>query len=72
MPRPTKKQQRIKEAKKLLENQTLLEIFSERDREIYERWKGSANAGVREECYHEIRALDGLRDAIYAAGTDED
>ncbi len=72
MARPTSKQKRIKEAGELLENETLAYIFDEREREIYERWKGCATVEEREACYFEITALEGLRDAIYAIGTDKD
>ncbi len=70
MARPTKKQRQIKQAQELLENQTLREIFEERKQEIQERWQASATPEQREACYYEITALEGLRDAIYALGTD--
>ncbi len=71
MARPTSKEKRIKQAAELLENETLRYIFDEREREIYERWKGSNDPVDRDECYYEIIALEGLRDAIYATGTDK-
>ncbi len=70
MARLTVKAGRIKQAKELLENETLRHIFDEREREICERWKGSDTVEKRESCYFEITALEGLRDAIYATGTD--
>lgn len=72
MARPTSKQKRTKQAAELLENETLASIFAERERDIYERWKGSDSVEKREACYFEITALEGLRDAIYAIGTDHD
>ena len=69
MARPTSRQKRIAQAKALLENETLAAIFDEREREIYERWKGCDTVEKREACYFEITALEGLRDAIYAIGT---
>ena len=70
MARPTSKQLKIKRAQELLENETLADIFSEREREIYERWKCSDTVEKREACYYELTALEGLRDAIYATGND--
>ena len=70
MARPTSKQKRIKDARELLENETLAWIFDEREREIYERWKGCGAVEEREACHLELTALEGLRDAIYATGTD--
>lgn len=70
MARPTSKQKRTKQAKELLENETLTEIFEEREQEIIDRWKGSNTVEKRETCYHELTALEGLRDAIYATGND--
>ncbi len=70
MARPTSKQTRIKQAAELLENETLQYIFDEREREIYDRWKASETVEERESCYFEIKALEGLRDAIYATSTD--
>ena len=66
MARPTNKEKRAKEARELLDNKTLAGIFEARDREIYERWKGSNTVEKRETCYYEITALEGLRDAIDA------
>ena len=70
MARPNVKQKRIKEARELLENETLTDIFDTRDREIYDRWKSSTSFEVREACYYEITALQGLRDAIDATATE--
>ncbi len=70
MARPTRKQQRIKDAKELLENNTLTEIFETREREIIEAWKTSRGPEMREACYYEITALQGLRDAIDATATE--
>ncbi len=70
MARPTAKQIRIKQAKKLLENETLGSMFDEREQEIIERWKASTTVERRETCYFEITALAGLRDTIYATATD--
>ena len=70
MARPTSKETRIKQAKELLENPVLNAIFREREREIYERWKGSTGFEAREACYYEITALEGLRDAIDATATE--
>ncbi len=72
MARPTSKQKRIKQASELRENETLNYIFEEREREIYDRWKGCGTVEQREACYFEITALEGLRDAIYATSTDTD
>ena len=72
MARLTKKQARIKEAAKLLENETLSSIFDEREQEIIERWKASTTVERRETCYFEITALAGLRDTIYATAKDTD
>jgi len=68
--RPTSKEKRIKQARELLENETLIGIFEARDREIYERWKSSNTTEKRETCYYEIRALEELRDAIDATATE--
>ncbi len=70
MARPTAKQIRIRQAAKLLENETLAAIFDERELEIIERWKGSTTVEKREACYFEVTALAGLKDAIYATATD--
>lgn len=70
--RPTNKQQRIKQARELLENETLRSIFDEREREIIDCWRGCATVESREACHFELTALQGLRDAIYATGTDQD
>jgi hypothetical protein len=72
MARPTNKQIRIKQARELLENKTLLRIFEDRENEIVERWIGSTTVERRETCYFEITALAGLKDAIYATATDDD
>ena len=72
MARPTSKQKRIKQAAELLENETLRYIFDEREREIVDRWKGCGTVEEREACHFELTALEGLRDAIYAIGTDHD
>ena len=71
MARPTNKQIRARQARELLENTTLISIFDEREQEIVERWKVSATVESREACYFEMTALAGLRDSIYATGTDE-
>lgn len=71
MTRPTSKQRRAKQARALLENEALTDIFDEREAEIVQRWKGSDSPDKREACYHELIALEGLRDAIYASGTDD-
>ncbi len=70
MGRPTKHQRQIKEAKELLENETLREIFETRKQEICERWQASQTPADREACWYELTALEGLNDAIYALGTD--
>lgn len=70
MPRLSSKARRIKQAKELEVNETLLAIFAALEGEIIERWKGSDTTAKREACYYEIRALEGLRDAIYATATD--
>jgi len=70
MARPTSKQKQIKEARELLENETLTEIFDTRESEIYERWKASTGVEIREACYYEITALQGSRDAIDATATE--
>lgn len=72
MARPTTKQQRIKQAQELLENETLQSIFDERELEIIDCWKGSDTVETREACHFEMTALAGLKDAIYATGTDND
>ncbi len=72
MGRLTKKQRQIKEAAELLENETLGEIFKERKQEIRDRWQASDTPEKRESCFYEITALEGLKDAIYAIGTDTD
>ncbi len=71
MSRPTQRQKQIKQAKALLENETLQHIFDTRDQEIVERWKASNSTEKRESCYYEITALQELRDAIYATATDD-
>lgn len=72
MARLTKKQTLTKQAAELLENAALSSIFASRELEIFERWKTSNTVEKREMCYFEITALAGLRDAIYATGTDKD
>lgn len=72
MARPTKRQRQIKQAKELLENETLREIFEARKQEIVERWQSSQTTADREACWYEITALEGLNDAIYAIGTDSE
>lgn len=66
MARPTVTAKRRKQAKELATNETLLWIFAEREREIYERWKASEDTASRELCFYDITALEGLRDAIDA------
>ncbi len=70
MARPTNRQRQIKQAKELLANETLREIFESRKQEIVERWQASTTPADREACWFEITALEGLRDAIYAIGND--
>ncbi len=70
MSRLTIKARRIKQAKDLQQNETLTHIFATREQEIIDRWKGGGSTEIREACYYEIRALEGLRDAIYATATD--
>ena len=70
MARPTNKQRRIKQAADLLENETLTSIFDERLSDIYERWKSGSTVEERETCYFDVRALEELRDAIYATARD--
>lgn len=70
MARPTNRQRQIKQAKELLDNETLTEIFESRKQEIVERWQSSQTTVGREACWFEITALEGLGDAIYAIGTD--
>ena len=70
MGRPTTRQRQIKEAKELLENETLGEIFKARKLEIFQRWQSSQTPEGREACWYELTALEGLNDAIYALGTD--
>lgn len=70
MARPTSKEKRIKQARELLENEFLTEIFDTRESEIYERWKASTSFEIRESCYYEMTALEGLRDAIDATATE--
>ena len=70
MSRLSKKARRIKQAQELQQNETLQHIFSTREQEIIERWKSGGSTENREACYYEIRALEGLRDAIYATATD--
>ncbi len=72
MARLNKKQRQIKEAAELLQNETLKEIFESRKQEIFDRWQGSNTLDKREACFYELTALEGLRDAIYAIGTDTD
>lgn len=70
MARPTSKEKRQNQATALLENETLLAIFDERELEIIDRWRGSDSVEERESCHSDLTALEGLRDAIYAAGND--
>lgn len=70
MARPTKRQRQIKQAQELIENETLQEIFDERKSDIRDKWQASGTPEQREACYYEIMALEGLKDAIYAIGTD--
>lgn len=66
MARPTKQERRANQAKELLKNETLNEIFDGREREIFERWKSSETTDEREICYHDYIALGELRDVIDA------
>jgi hypothetical protein len=70
MARPTKRQRQIKQAKELLANETLREIFDARKQEIFERWQASQTTELREACWYEFTALEGLNDGIYALGND--
>ena len=70
MARPTSKAKLAKEARELLENETLIAIFAAHENDIIERWRGSDTVEKRESCRFELTALEGLRDAIYAAGTE--
>ena len=70
MARPTSKATRAKEARELLENKALIRIFAAHERDIIERWRGSDTVEKREACHFELTALEGLRDAIYATGTE--
>ena len=70
MARPTSKAKLAKEARELLENKALTAIFSAHEHDIIERWRGSDSVEKREACRFELSALEGLRDAIDAAGTE--
>ncbi len=70
MTRLSKKARRIKQAKELEQNETLREIFATREQEIIDAWKAGDTTEKREACYYEFRALEGLRDGIYATATD--
>ena len=70
MGRPTARQKKAKKARELRQNKTLVSIFEERELDIFSRWKGSTTTEERELCYFEMKALEGLMDAIDAAGTE--
>ena len=72
MARPTKRQQRIRQARELADNETLREIIASRELEIFERWKASDSTEQREICYHDYIALGELRDAIDATANADD
>lgn len=56
-------------ARRLREDHDLNRILGGRETEIYQRWLSSDTTAAREACWHEMKAIDALRQAIRA---DED
>lgn len=69
MARPNKRDVRAREAREIHENGTLREIFDERAASIRSAWEAAQTVEQREQCHADIRALNELKDAIYAAAT---
>jgi hypothetical protein len=69
MARPSSKQVRAREAREISDNGTLRVIFDERAADIRSKWESSRTIDERETCHADIRALNELKDAIYAAAT---
>jgi len=66
MVRPTNKQKRKSDAKELLDNVALIEIFAGLKEELRDKWQTSTTTDSREAVYYEITALELLRDEIRA------
>lgn len=69
MARPTKQEQRTKQAKDLHESDVLKEIFRQREADIVGAWKSSGSAEQRETHHSDIKALGRLKEYIYAAAS---
>ncbi len=70
MARPTNKQKRINQAQELLDNDYLQQIFTDLREDIRDKWQSCDDAERREACYYEVRALEDLKDGIYATAKD--
>lgn len=70
MARPTNKQKRINQAQELLDNDTLQDIFRQLNEDIRDAWQASDDAERREALHYKVRALEDLKDGIYAAAKD--
>lgn len=69
MARPSSKQVRAREAREINENGTLRVLFEEREAAIRSAWAAAPTVEQREACHADIRALNELKDYIYAAAT---
>ena len=58
------------EAKALQQNQLLNDIFAQCEHDIISQWRSAATIEEREQCSTDLRALESLRESIYAKVTD--
>ena len=66
MGRPTNEQRLVNAAKELVSNQALDIIIYERREDLRDKWQMCTTTATREAVYHEVIALEELRDAIQA------
>lgn len=65
MVRPTKTEQRQKEAKQILESETFQDLMRERREQIVSDWEAAQTVEAREGFHAQLRALNELRDYIH-------
>lgn len=65
MARPTKVEQRQKEAKAIFESETFVELLSERRQQIIGDWEVAETVEAREGFHAQLKALNDLKDFMY-------
>jgi hypothetical protein len=60
----TRRERRAVLARQLLENELLNELLDEQEAECVATWRNGLTAGIRDDAWHALRALDGLRQRI--------